>query len=173
MKVQFDFTLDDLVDTSQRGLKRSGTVRAMRLQGRIVISLVVGAIVFLVTSGSYESRLTYAVIGAVIYALIYPAFTRGTREKILRKAFRERMGGEGPFICVVELLPACVVTTQAGTRSEHQWSNFVAIEDTADSVDLVGRGADTVVVRDRAFHSPEERKQFLELAQGYLAAVKK
>ena len=38
----------------------------------------------------------------------------------------EQFGGDGPWTCEVELSAEGVATTQAGTRSLHPWSRYVA-----------------------------------------------
>jgi hypothetical protein len=140
------------------------------MQGMLITAFVGGLVMYLLSSGSLQLRLALAVVTAVVVAAVQPLLARGSREDNLRKVFRERFGGSGPFSFDIELLPAGVVTVQAGTRAEHPWSKFVAVEESADAVELVGRGAGTIVVRNRAFATAQERAQFVELARRYLAS---
>jgi hypothetical protein len=168
VKVAFQFTLDDLVDTAERAAGRSGVVRSWRWQGMALSCLFSAAVAYVLVPGSMERRITAAVVGAIVCAAIYPFTSGRSRKTRLLKLFREQFGGDGPYACEVELLESGVATTQAGTRSLREWPAITAVEDTPDSVDFITRAAGSIVVRNRAFRSADERKQFLELARRYL-----
>ena len=165
MKVKFDFTLDDLVDAAERGTANSKVVRGWRWREMIVTAVLGGVIVYVLKAGSHDTRAVSAIIGALIAAAIYSFAATRSRKGRLRKFFRERFGGEGPYPFEIELTPAALVTTQAGTRSEHAWSTIVEVKDSPDSIDFDVRGAGIIVVRNRAFRSDDERREFLELAR--------
>lgn len=167
MKVKFDFTLDDLVDVSERASIRSRVMRSLHSQGLIIVCLTGAVVAFFTVAGSTERRLFAATVAAVVCALIYPFSMGRARKSQLRKYFREQFGGDGPYSCEVELTPAALVTAQAGTRAERAWSTVTGIQETADSVDFAFKGSGTLVVRNRAFRSPEERNAFIRLARSY------
>jgi hypothetical protein len=81
--------------------------------------------------------------------------------------FRERFGGNGPYTCEVELTPEGLATTQSGVRTVREWSNIERVEDTDDAIEFVTRGSGTVVVRNRAFKSKDEWRQFFDMARQY------
>ncbi len=166
MKVSFEFMVDDLVDSAERTVARSGVIRGWRWQ-RLLVTCVLSAIVaYLVVPGSEERKLFAALIAAAICAAILP-FSGGGRKRRLQQYFREQFGGDGPFTCEVELTPAALVTVQRGARSERPWSMIRAIQVTENSVDFLTQGAGSVIVRNRAFKSREERDAFVELARQY------
>jgi hypothetical protein len=167
MKVEFDFTLDDLVDVTERAGARSGVMRSLRSQGLILVCLTGAVVAFATVSGSTERRLFAATVAAVACALIYPFSMSRARKSRLRQYFREQFGGDGPYTCEVELTPAVLITAQAGTRAERAWSTVTAIRETPDSVDFAFKGSGSLVVRHRAFRSPEERSAFVQLARSY------
>ena len=167
MKVKFDFTLDDLVDAAERGAASSKLVRGWRWREMIVTAVLGGVIVYVLKAGSHDTKAVSAIIGALIAAVIYSFAATRSRKGRLRKFFQERFGGEGPYPFEIELTPAALVTTQAGTRSEHAWSTIVEVKDSPDAIDFVARGAGIIVVRNRAFRSDDERREFLELAQKF------
>ena len=170
MKVKFDFTLADLVDAAERGTAHSKLVRAWRWREMVFTAVLGGVIMYVLRSGSHDTKLVWAVIGAIIAAAIYSFSARWSRKGRLRKLFRERFGGEGPYPFEIELTPAAFVTTQAGTRSEHAWSTIVEVKDSPDAIDFVARGAGIIVVRNRAFRSDKDRREFLELARKFAKA---
>ena len=80
MKVKFDFTLDDLVDAAERGTGHSKLVRAWRWREMVVTAVLGGVIMYVLRSGSHDTKLVWAVIGAIIAAAIY-SFSAGGRAK--------------------------------------------------------------------------------------------
>ena len=167
MKVSFEFTVDDLVDGAERAVARSGLVRGWRWQ-RLIVTCVLSALVaYFVVPGSDERKLFAALVAAVICAAILPFSSGSGRKRRLQRYFREQFGGDGPFTCEVELTPAALVTVQRGARSERPWAMIRAIQVTENSVDFLTQGAGSVIVRNRAFKSREERDAFVELARKY------
>ena len=167
MKVSFEFTVDDLVDGAERAVSRSGVVRGWRWQ-RLVISCTLTAIIaYVAVPGSDGTKLFSAIVAAILCAAILPFSSGGGRKRRLQQYFREQFGGDGPFTCEVELTPQSLVTIQRGARAERPWSMVRAIQVTDDSVDFITQGAGSVIVRNRAFKSREERDAFVELARTY------
>ena len=169
MKARFDFTIDDLIDGAERGLKRSPLVHSGRWRAALTTSVLSAVLIYLLVPGSPEMRLGLAIVCATVTALAYPTLLAQARKARLRKLFLERFGGPGPFPFEIELTPEAVITTQGGTQSRHEWSKFTSVEDTADAIELVARGVGTIVVRNRAFGSKEEWRAFLDTARNYLA----
>jgi len=167
VKVQFDFTVDDMVDVAERAVTRSPVARSWRWQGLLTSCLLSALVAYIVVPGSDARRLFAAVIGALIAAAIYPFSAARSRKRRLQKYFRERFGGDGPYSCEVELTPTGLVTVQSGTRTVRDWSSIVQIQETADSVDFVTKGAGSLIVRNRAFRSAEEHHAFVKLARSY------
>lgn len=167
MKVKFEFTIDDLVDSAERTVSRSAVARGWRAQ-RLILSCALSAVVaYLVVPGSDERKLFAAVIAAVICAAILPFSRGGSRKRRLEQYFREQFGGHGPFTCEVELTPASLISVQRGLRAERAWPTITQIQVTDNSVDFITQGAGSLIVRNRAFASREERDAFVKLARSY------
>ena len=167
MKVSFQFTIEDLVDGAERAVARSALVRGWRWQ-RLVVTCILSAIVaYLVVPGTEGRKLFAAIIAAAICAAIVPFSSGGGRKRRLQQYFREQLGGDGPFMCEVELTPSALVTVQRGARSERPWAMIRSIQVTDNSVDFLTQGAGSVIVRNRAFKSREERDAFVSLARQY------
>jgi hypothetical protein len=168
MHVRFEFTQDDLIDVSQRFLARSKMVRSWRWKGMLYTALLAWLLTFMFFLGSPAKGLVIGLIAAVVSALIYPSLHRSGVEKRLRKLHQEKLGEAGPFICEVELTPIGVWVRQMNIQTTHEWEGVEEIKETEDSVDILTRDGGGVVVRKRAFNSPDEQKQFIELAESYL-----
>jgi len=167
VKVQFDFTIDDVVDGAERAVDRSPIVRGWRWQ-RLIVSCTLSAVIaYFIVPGSDATKLFAAVFIAAVSALIV-RFSRGdARKRRLQQYFREQFGGDGPFTCEVELTPSALVTIQRGARAERPWPMIRTIQVTDNSVDFITQGMGSVIVRNRAFKSREERDAFVNLARNY------
>ena len=169
MKVHFDFTVDDMVDVTERATGRSALVRSWRWRSTAIACGVTALAVYLLSPGSEGFRVFAACIAIGLGLTFFPSSTERARRSRLRRFLRERLGGDGPFRCEVELKPEGVAVSQAGTQALRDWSTIVSIEEGPDAVELVPRGAGSLVVRNRAFASPAERAEFIRLARSYIA----
>ncbi len=170
MKVRFEFTHEDLIDSAERSLSRSRAIRSMRWRSRLTTGLLCGLIVYFMLEGTAETKLLWAAAVALLVVAIHPLLLASARKRNLLKVFRERFAGQGPFVCEVELTPSGVVTNQVGTQSVRPWAQIAEVNDAPDSVEIVSREG-LIVVRNRAFRTAEERLQFLETARGYTSAA--
>ena len=114
MRVQFEYTLDDVVDVQLRALKRSAEARAWRWQDMVVTSLLSGVLLFAIIPGETSSRLIVGLIGLILGALLYPIVNESTVKRRLRKLFQENAGPDKVLICEVELSESGVHTRQNG-----------------------------------------------------------
>jgi hypothetical protein len=169
MKVHFDFTIDDMVDVTERATGRSPLIRSWRWRSTAIACAVSALAVYLLSPGSEGFRLFAACIAIGLGMTFFPANLERARRSRLRRFLRERLGSDGPFRCEVELKPEGVAVSQAGTQSLREWSTIVSIEDGPEAVEIVPRSAGSLVVRNRAFSSPAERTEFIRLARSYIA----
>jgi hypothetical protein len=171
MRVQFEFSQDDLIDVSKRVQARSKLVRSWRWQGLVTTAMLAWLLVFLLFFGARLKGALIGLVAAGISALIYPGSYRRTVERRLRKILKEKFGDEDSFICEVELLPTGILTKHTTKQTDsqviHDWSTVEEVFVTDDSVDIFMKGGG-VVVRNRAFQSLEERQRFVQLARSYL-----
>jgi hypothetical protein len=95
---------------------------------------------------------------------------RSPRPARLVKYFRERLGGDGPFRCEVEIGEKGIVARQLGAESRHSWAQVASIGEIPDGIEFVYRPLGSLVVRDRAFATAQQRAEFLALARKLGAA---
>jgi hypothetical protein len=168
MRVQFEYTIDDLVDVQVRALKRSAAARAWRRRDLVITSLLSGVLLFVIIPGETASRLIVGAIGLILGALLYPKVNEETVKRRLRKLFQENAGPEKVFICEVELRESGVHISQNALEIIYRWENVKEVQETKDSVDIYAEKGGLVVVRKRAFKGSAEQKDFIELATQYL-----
>lgn len=168
MRVQFEFTIDDVLDVQLRALKRSRAARAWRLRDLVITSLLSGVLLFALIPGETTSKLIVGLIGLILGALLYPVLNESTVKRRLRKLCEENAGSDKVFVCEVELNESGVHTKQNGMEIIYAWENVKEIQESKDSVDIYAEKGGFVAVRKRAFNGPAEQQDFIELATKYL-----
>src|SRR6266480_1607732 len=114
MIVQFDATIDDLVDVSMRSSADSKTMRLWRWQGAALTGLLVGFPAYILFTGTTVVRFGIACgAGIVGVALHIWTYRESFRER-LHKLVREQIGTDRPFTVTVELLDTGISFRQMG-----------------------------------------------------------
>jgi len=168
VKVQFEFTAADLAEVGSRAVGRSPLVQKWRARSRIFLSVIVGVLVFAVWPGAKEIRIPVALfVGAAFYVFARAGGTRARDERLLA-VYRERLGGDGPFLCEVEIGEDGIVSRQLGTESRHPWSKVESIAEIPGGIEFVYAPLGSLIVRDRAFPDAAARAEFLAQARSYL-----
>lgn len=170
MNVRFDFSIEDLVDAGERMLTRSSVIRGLHRSSAILAALIVAAILFFWMPGPPATRLIIAVVAAAGAWFIYVPIRKGLVARRLRDYWKEQLKGEGPFTCEVALTGEGVTARQFSMVTSVPWSEVSRVEAAAESVEIWTRSGGIIVVRDRAFSSPEEKRDFVELATRSAAA---
>lgn len=168
MRVQFEYTIDDVVDVQLRALKRSAAARAWRWREQAVTGLISGVLLFAIVPGETTVRLIVGAVGLILGVLFYPVVNENTVKRRLRKLLQENAGSDRVLICEVELRESGVHTRQNSMEIIYRWENIKAVQETKDSVDIFADEGGLVVVRKRAFNGPADQEHFVEIATKYL-----
>ena len=171
MKVEFEFSVADLADTARRSGERSQAIRDMRWQGLATWAALLSLALFLLLEGGLVGRAIFAVLFWAAIMVIYPRVAKTWSDNRYQKYYQEQLGGDGPFVCEVVITPEGVTTTQFGAETRRRWSGVKEIVDSPGAVEFVFRVGGMLVVRDRAFATPQQRLEFLTAARSYLAAT--
>ena len=127
-------------------------------------------IVFLIFRNAFVKAVLAASAMALIAVLLTRLFQPAIIQRRLRKFVREKHGNEDAFHCDVELTPAAILVHDCMTQTTIKWQTVEEIKVNSDSVDIFARSGG-VIVRDRAFSSADEKRNFAEFARTYLAAA--
>jgi len=174
MRIQFEYTLDDVVDVQLRALKRSAAARAWRWRDLVLTSLLSGVLLFAIIPGETTTRIVVGLIGLILGASLYPKVNESTIKRRLRKLFQENSGPDKVFICEVELRESGLHIRQNNMEIIYKWDDINEVQETNDSVDLhADKGGLLVVVRKRAFKGSSEQEQFIELVTKYLKSAQR
>jgi hypothetical protein len=168
MKVEFTFSLDDLVDVTLRGAARHPGFLKAALHNAGLFSLCAGMFLYAATNASAEVRAATAIGGAALaFCVAYLLFIK-TRKDRARALSRNFAFGLEPFKFTITIESTGVTTNQFDTTVIRPWSLFEAVFDNEESIDLMTRQGDITAVRNRAFSNDLERTQFLGLARSFL-----
>ncbi|HEY2864653.1 MAG TPA: hypothetical protein VGK37_13630 [Casimicrobiaceae bacterium] len=172
MKVQFEFTPADLAEVARRAVNRSPLVHRWRLRNGIVAAVLVGLLVLLATPWELTIRsIVGSVIAVVVFVIVFYLGRRRGGNTRVQEFYRERLGGDGPFTCEVELTSAGVVSRQLGQETLHPWSQVASATEISGGVEFIYRPIGSLLVRDRAFPDPQVRADFLSHARSLIPAA--
>jgi hypothetical protein len=165
LKVQFEFSAADLAEVASRASDRSRVVQGWRWQGRAAWAVLVSLLVYAVTPGKPIGRAVIAVLVCLLLVVVIPRLRRASnRNSQMLRYYREQLGGDGPFVCEVEVSPAGLITRQLGAETTHPWSQVASATEVSGGIEFIYRPMGALLVRDRAFQTPAAREQFLALA---------
>jgi hypothetical protein len=125
---------------ARRAVNRSPLVHRWRLRNSIVVAVLAGLLVLVATPWETTIR---SVVGLVVAAVMFVViFFLGRRRGVnprVQEFYRERLGGDGPFTCEVELTSAGVVSRQLGQETLHPWPQVASVAEVPGGVELVYR----------------------------------
>lgn len=171
MKVQFEFTPADLAEVGRRAVNRSPLVHRWRLMNSLSVAVLVGLLVLVATPWELAIRsIVGAAVAVVLFVVVFYLSRRHGASARLRQFYRERLGGDGPFTCEVELTSAGVVSRQLGQESLHPWPQVASVAEVPGGIEFVYRPIGSLLVRDRAFRDSQMRADFLAMARGFVPA---
>lgn len=169
MKVQFEFTPADLAEVAKRAVNRSPLVHHWRLRNSIVFAVLLGLLVFFATPWEMTVRsLVGLIIAVVVFVAVFFLGRRRGGNPRVQEFYRERLGGDGPFTCEVELTSAGVVSRQLGQETLHPWAQVASVAEVPGGVELIYRPIGALLVRDRAFADPQVGADFLSHARSLI-----
>ena len=171
LKAEFDFTTSDLVEVAAREASRSASVRTQQRMMNTAGVAIWGVIIYAITEATpwnVRDRIIFsAAICAMAFLFMLIPRTSPLTKRLL-KYYRQKLGGDGPFRCEVELGPEGLITRQFGSETKREWSNVKSVTDSNGGVEFTYAPVGTLLVRDRAFATPDARLQFLEAAKAYV-----
>lgn len=169
MKVQFEFSTADLAEVTSRTVNRSPLIHRWRLRNTGASAVLAGLLAFAIVPGDLAIRIAAGLVIALgIFVVTMYLLSRPSRNMRTEAFYRERLGGDGPFTCEVELTSAGVVSRQLGQESYHSWSHVASVSEVPGGIEFVYMPIGLLLVRDRAFPDPKVRATFVSLARSHI-----
>jgi hypothetical protein len=170
VKVHFEFSAIDLAEVGQRSTDRSQVVKNWRVEARIVWAVVASVLVFAFAGGRITNRVILATaVGVSTFVGISYCDRSSARRQRLLRYYREQLGGDGPFVCEVEISEIGLTTRQFGSEATRSWSQVATVAEVDGGIEFVYRPIGSLLVRDRAFENAEARKEFATLARTFVS----
>ena len=179
MRLDYDFTFEEAIDTNRRAMVRSKTFRSIRSRSISITSIVSGIALFAAWVGSSMMNgfrppsifelsivLVVALVVSVAVYFGYGWLYDWTVSRRLRRLVEEQWGKSDSHKCGIETRPDELWVYSDGTSVTHRWDDVEEVADTGDAIELQFRNG-LIVARNRAFKSPEQRAEFLSIAEGH------
>ena len=167
VKIQYEFTVDDMADVMRRAVKRKRLWLTWRWRRRAIESILLGSVLYLVIEGPATNR----VAGAALFAVTSYFATWFIRGRSLgtsySRLFREHVGSDGPFVFELEITSEALIATQLGETHRRNWTSVTKITEAKGGIEFDTRSG-LVFARDSGFKSSAERSEFLNLARRFL-----
>jgi hypothetical protein len=167
VKIQYEFTIDDMADVMRRAVKRKRLWLTWRWRRRAIESMLLGSLLYLIIEGPATNR----VAGAALFAVMSYLATWFIRSQSLGasypRLFREHAGGDGPFVFELEITSEALIATQLGETHRREWPSVTKITEAKGGIEFDTRSG-LVFARDSGFKSSTERSEFLNLARRFL-----
>ena len=168
MIVQFEATIDDVVDVGMRSWANSKTMRLWQWQGAAATALMLALPAYFLLGEIFGSRLLIACAAALVGVALYLLTYKENFRKRTRKLYREQLGTDAPFTVTVELLDEGISFSQMGARVIYEWFRIDRVEESADALYFFSKENTCYAVRKRGFESVAIKDKFLKRAEDYI-----
>jgi hypothetical protein len=170
MHVEFDATIQDCLDVTERSLTRSAKYRRGVFIGATKNALWLGLPILILPFWLFRTRVWVGIVAGALGAAIHLLTYRKRVEAELFKAWEKLFEGNDRIRVAVSLSAQGIEVSQLGEQNSYAWSMITNLEETDDAFYFDKTDGLSLAVRTRAFASREEKDRFLTLARTYVAA---
>ena len=171
MIVNYERTIEDLVEFRLFHVTHSPSFRRLMLFGRIATSLliiIVGLGIFSLFNGALALwNYVFALLFGVIVFVLLPTRLRARLKQNTRKMLAE---GDNRAVLGPQSLTASpeglLLESRAG-ESKFRWSSIVKIAQNDDYIFLYIGAANALVIPKKAFSPPEIQQEFLDFVRAH------
>jgi hypothetical protein len=174
-RLEFEATLDEVVDANMRLTGRTAAYRQQRRQWQWVVGIfVAGGLAVGILRG--DGAPTLAALAIAPLAALFGGLTGGALygryhdwwiRRWYRRVANEMYGGAEVVRCEFEVRDDVLWSRSVHAEVSFPWSRLTRITDRADSIEL-WFDPGLAVIRDRAFQTPDQRRGFLDSVRQHL-----
>jgi hypothetical protein len=165
MQVQFEYTVDDLIDVTMRGARQKNINLSWRWSDFIFYSLVSGFVTFWISKAIGFTRLFSSVLVGTIIGIFYIFLQRILVKHRIRKICVAQMNGSQVGQFQIELHTDGYWIKQNNVEKLYHWGDLVRLIKNEEIIEFYSKVGDVTVVRSRAFDSPIAYQNFYDLAE--------
>ena len=174
-RVEFDSTLDEVVDANMRLVQHTAAYRRQRRQWQWVVGLCVaaGLAVGILRADEAPSLAALAIapmaalIGGLTCGALYGRYHDWYVRRGYRRVVSEMYSGAEAIRCEFEVRDDILWSRSVHAEISFPWSRLTRVTDRPGSIEL-WFDPGLAVVRDRAFQTQEERRDFLDSVRQHL-----
>jgi hypothetical protein len=173
-RLEFDSTLDEIVDGNMRLVQHTAAYRQQRRQYQWFVGLCAAGGVVISLLRGHELSWTLLAIAfgtSVVFGIgsgaLYGSYHNWHVRRGYRRVICEMYGGAEPIRCQFELTDDGLSGKSIHSEISFPWSRLTRVADLPGSIELWFNPG-LVVIRDRAFQTQEERRGFLGTARQHL-----
>ncbi len=162
MKLTYDSTLDDVVETAARSFLRSAAYKTNRWRGAVLCAVVFGVLGFLGFHSAQNIDLPVVCVvaaawGAGLYVFGYKT---SVRRRIVKYVATE-MQGPWPRTTSLEITEGKLISLTAGATTTYLLSDLMSVNDDARFIELSFTTKGLCLVPLCAFDDTDEKTRFL------------
>jgi hypothetical protein len=176
--LEFDSTLNEIVDANMRLAEHSKAYRQERRQAQWAVAAVyaIASTVAVFRGLPHVSpiaagiALGFASLSGALGYFVYGRFHDWYARRNCTRMVRERYRGCEPVGCAFEVRQDALWTKVKDIETSFPWSSLTRVNDASDSIELWFNPG-LAVVRNRAFRSQDERRVFLDRTRSLVPAA--
>jgi|GEM_PF-6165851 len=173
MRVQFEFTAEELFDASRRLAAHWKRDETFRWQTAAAFASIAALTAFFLADGAAIRRLVFGTVGGLLGALLGWLLGPQRYRKVLRAESRRAFAQMQSPVCAVALDPVELRIEQDETATLHPWHTVTEIVEYPDCFGIYTRHRYGVIVQDNAFANREERNRFVTTVRERIAATRR
>ncbi|HSH94650.1 MAG TPA: hypothetical protein VK968_10940 [Roseimicrobium sp.] len=167
MKLSYDSTLDDVVETATRSFLRSAAYKTNRWRGALLCAMVFGVLGFLGFHSAQNINLPVVCIVAAVWGagLYLFGYRHGVRRRIAKYVATE-MQGPWPRTTELEITGEKLISTTAGATTTYSLADLTSVSEDPCFIELSFTTKGLCLISLRAFDSTDEKTAFLNALPG-------
>jgi hypothetical protein len=170
MKIQYESTIDEAVDTQIRLLKTSSVAKRWKLQGLIWAPILFFVFYF----GIPDEKIVKLVFGfftGIIFVIIYFATYKKTIKKRTRKFLVEQLGTEEPISSEYEFTDENLIFRKLGTEIRFEWDKVEKLIENKNDIEVRIYKGGIAVIPNRIFSGTEQRDELLNFIKNKIKSI--
>ena len=161
MKLTYDSTLDDVVETATRSFLRSASYKTNRWRGAVLCSVAFGILGFLGFHSAQNIKLpVICAVAAAWGAGLYLFGYKTTIRRRIAKYVVTEMKGPWPRTTVIEITGGKLVSLTAGASTTYPLADLTSVTEDANFIELSFTTKGICLVPLHAFADTDEKNAF-------------